>query len=216
MAPAAPLPKKNGDIQNWGNIQGTHLTHEIALAAEQYSGLTVVIANNNSECQRLTEELTYFFTGDVFNFPDWETLPYDYFSPHQDIISERLSTLAKLPLCNKGILVIPALSAQLRLPPLNYILGHSFTLETGQTLDIEKLKKTLISAGYQSVDAVYGHGEFCMRGAILDIFPMGSDQPFRIDLFDEEIETIRWFNPETQRSTETTNSINYFQQKKSL
>jgi len=207
MAPAAPLPKKNGDIQNWGNIQGTHLTHEIALAAEQYSGLTVVIANNNSECQRLTEELTYFFEGDVFNFPDWETLPYDYFSPHQDIISERLSTLAKLPLCNKGILVIPALSAQLRLPPLNYILGHSFTLETGQTLDIEKLKKTLISAGYQSVDAVYGHGEFCMRGAILDIFPMGSDQPFRIDLFDEEIETIRWFNPENQRSTETTNSI---------
>jgi len=207
MAPAAPLPKKNGDIQNWGNIQGTHLTHEIALAAEQYSGLTVVIANNNSECQRLTEELTYFFEGDVFNFPDWETLPYDYFSPHQDIISERLSTLAKLPLCNKGILVIPALSAQLRLPPLNYILGHSFTLETGQTLDIEKLKKTLISAGYQSVDAVYGHGEFCMRGAILDIFPMGSDQPFRIDLFDEEIETIRWFNPETQRSTETTSSI---------
>jgi transcription-repair coupling factor (superfamily II helicase) len=207
MAPAAPLPKKLGDMQTWGNISGTHFTHEIALAAEQYSGLTLVIANNNSDCQRLTEELKYFFDGDVFNLPDWETLPYDYFSPHQDIISERLSTLAKLPQSKNAILVIPALSAQLRLPPLNYILGHSFTLKTGQTLDIDQLKKTLISSGYQSVDSVYGHGEFCMRGAILDIFPMGSDQPFRIDLFDDEIDTIRWFNPETQRSTEPTDSI---------
>lgn len=207
MAPAAPLPSKQGDIQNWGNIQGTHLTHEIALAAAQYSGLTMVIANNNSECQRITEELKYFFDGEVFNLPDWETLPYDYFSPHQDIISERLSTLAKLPQSKHAILVIPALSVQLRLPPLDYILGHSFTLNTGQTLDIESLKKTLISAGYQSVDSVYDHGEFSMRGAILDIFPMGSDQPFRIDLFDNEIDTIRWFNPETQRSTESTQSI---------
>ncbi len=207
MAPAAPLPKKQGDIQNWGNIQGTHLTHEIALAAAQYSGLTLVIANNNNECQRLTEELRYFFNGEVFNFPDWETLPYDYFSPHQDIISERLSTLVKIPQSKNAILVIPALSAQLRLPPLDYILGHSFTLKTGQTLDVDQLKKTLISAGYQSVDSVYDHGEFSMRGAILDIYPMGSDQPFRIDLFDNEIDTIRWFNPETQRSTELTQSI---------
>jgi transcription-repair coupling factor (superfamily II helicase) len=207
MAPAAPLPKKQGDIQNWGNIQGTHLTHEIALAAAQYSGLTLVIANNNNECQRLTEELRYFFNGEGFNYPDWETLPYDYFSPHQDIISERLSTLVKIPQSKNAILVIPALSAQLRLPPLDYILGHSFTLKTGQTLDVDQLKKTLISAGYQSVDSVYDHGEFSMRGAILDIYPMGSDQPFRIDLFDNEIDTIRWFNPETQRSTELTQSI---------
>ncbi|MFT7109359.1 MAG: transcription-repair coupling factor (superfamily II helicase) [Psychrobacter glaciei] len=207
MTPAAPLPKKLGDIQTWGNIHGTHFTHEIALAASQYSGLTLVVANNNSDCQRLTEELKYFFDGEVFNLPDWETLPYDYFSPHQDIISERLSTLAKLPQAKGAILVIPALSAQLRLPPLTYILGHSFTLETGQTLDIDQLKKTLISSGYQAVDGVYGHGEFCVRGAILDIFPMGSDQPFRLDLFDDEIDTIRWFNPETQRSTETTDHI---------
>ncbi|MFT6259824.1 MAG: transcription-repair coupling factor (superfamily II helicase), partial [Crocinitomicaceae bacterium] len=86
MTPAAPLPKKLGDIQTWGNIKGTHFTHEIALAAAGYSGLTLVIANNNSDCQRLTEELKYFFNGEVFNLPDWETLPYDYFSPHQDII----------------------------------------------------------------------------------------------------------------------------------
>ena len=108
MAPAAPLPTKQGDIQNWGNIHGTHLTHEIALAAAQYPGLTLVVANNNSECQRLTEELNYFFKGEVFNLPDWETLPYDYFSPHQDIISERLSTLVKLPQSKSAILVIPA------------------------------------------------------------------------------------------------------------
>jgi transcription-repair coupling factor (superfamily II helicase) len=207
MASRAPLPKKVGDIQNWGQVQGTLLTHAIAQGAAEFSGLTLVVANNSSQCQRLTEELKYFFDGEVFNLPDWETLPYDYFSPHQDIISERLSTLVKLPQSKNSILVIPALSVQLRLPPANYILGHSFTLKTGQTLDIEQLKKTLVAAGYQAVDSVYDHGEFCIRGAIFDIFPMGSERPFRIDLFDDEIDTIRWFNPETQRSTETTESI---------
>jgi transcription-repair coupling factor (superfamily II helicase) len=207
MAANPPLPSKSGDILSWGNIQGTHLAHAIANAASQYSGLTVVVANNSSESQRLTEEIRYFFQGEVFNLPDWETLPYDYFSPHQDIISERLSTLVKLPQAKNSILVIPALSLQLKLPPVNYILGHSFTVKVGDTLDLDQLKLNLISAGYQSVDSVFEHGEFCIRGAILDIFPMGSDQPFRIELFDDEVDSIRWFNAETQRSTETTESI---------
>lgn len=201
------LPSKTGDIISWGNTQGTHLAHTIADAASHYQGLTVVIASNSSESQRLTEEIRYFFEGEVFNLPDWETLPYDYFSPHQDIISERLSTLVKIPQSKKSILVIPALSLQLRLPPANYILGHSFTVSVGQTLDLDQLKLNLVSSGYQSVDGVFEHGEFCIRGAILDIFPMGSDQPFRIELFDNEVESIRWFNPETQRSTETTDAI---------
>ncbi|GAA6133576.1 transcription-repair coupling factor [Oceaniserpentilla sp. 4NH20-0058] len=201
------LPGKIGNIISWGNTQGTHLAHTIANAASAFDGLTVVVANNSSQSQRLTEEIRYFFEGTVFNLPDWETLPYDYFSPHQDIISERLSTLAKLPISKHSILVIPALSLQLRLPPVNYILGHSFTVKVGQTLELDQLKLNLISAGYQSVDGVFEHGEFCIRGAILDIFPMGSDQPFRIELFDDEVESIRWFNPETQRSTETTDQI---------
>ena len=96
---------------------------------------------------------------------------------------------------------------QLKLPPVNYILGHSFTVKVGDTLDLDQLKLNLVSAGYQAVDSVFEHGEFCIRGAILDIFPMGSDQPFRIELFDDEVDSIRWFNAETQRSTETTESI---------
>ena len=207
MAPSTHLPKKAGDLQLWGNIQSTHLAHAMAHAAQQFSGLTIVVANSSSHCQKLTDEIRYFFPDTVFNLPDWETLPYDYFSPHQDIISERLGTLAKLPQSQGSILVIPALSLQTRLPPTPYILGHSFTLENGQTLNLDKLKATLISAGYQAVDGVYDHGEFCMRGAILDIYPMGAEQPFRIELFDDEIESIRWFNPETQRSSETVESI---------
>lgn len=207
MAANPPLLSKSGDMLSWGNIQGTHLAHAIATSASQYSGLTVVVANNSSDSQRLTEEIRYFFGGEVFNLPDWETLPYDYFSPHQDIISERLSTLVKLPQAKNSVLVIPALSLQLKLPPVNYILGHSFTVKVGDTLDLDQLKLNLVSAGYQAVDSVFEHGEFCIRGAILDIFPMGSDQPFRIELFDDEVDSIRWFNAETQRSTETTESI---------
>lgn len=207
MATHPPVPSKTGDLISWGNTHGSHLAHGIAHAAKSFSGLTLVVANNSSESQRLTEEIRYFFDGDVFNLPDWETLPYDYFSPHQDIISERLSTLVKIPQSKNSVLVVPALSLQLKLPPANYILGHSFTVKVGQTLDLEQLKHSLIAAGYQAVDGVFEHGEFTIRGAILDIFPMGSDQPFRIELFDDEVESIRWFNAETQRSTETTDSI---------
>jgi len=207
MVFTAPLPKSNNDLQQWGNIKGSALAFQISQAADTYDGLTLVIANTSAVAQKLTDELKYFYDGKVFNLPDWETLPYDYFSPHQDIISERLSTLVKLPQTKKGILVIPALSAQLRLPPLNYILGHSFSLEAGQQLDIDALKQRLISAGYQAVDNVYEHGEFCIRGALMDIYPMGAANPFRIDLFDDEIDSIRWFDPDTQRSTEKTQKI---------
>ena len=207
MAASAVTPKKAGDIQLWGQIEGSHLAHSIAQAAQEFSGLTLVVANSSSHSLRLSEEISYFFDGKVFTLPDWETLPYDYFSPHQDIISERLSTLVKLPQAKNSILVIPALALQLRLPPLDYILGHSFSIKIGQTLDLEQLKQSLISSGYQSVDSVFEHGEFCVRGAILDIYPMGSSQPFRLELFDDEVETIRWFNPENQRSTENVDSI---------
>jgi transcription-repair coupling factor (superfamily II helicase) len=207
MAAGTIIPKKAGDIINWGQIEGSLLAHSIAQAAKQFSGLTLVVANSGAHSLSLSEELRYFFDGKVFNLPDWETLPYDYFSPHQDIISERLSTLVKLPKAKNSILVIPALALQLRLPPSDYILGHSFSIKVGETLNLEELKSNLISSGYQAVDSVFEHGEFCVRGAILDIYPMGSDQPFRLELFDDEVETIRWFNPENQRSTESVDKI---------
>ena len=207
MAASALIPTKAGDIQLWGQVEGSHLAHSIAQAAQACEGLTLVVANSSSHMLRLSEEIGYFFNGSVFNLPDWETLPYDYFSPHQDIISERLSTLVKLPQAKNSILVIPALALQLRLPPSDYILGHSFSIKVGQTLDTDELKSNLIASGYQSVDSVHEHGEFCVRGAILDIYPMGAENPFRIELFDDEVETIRWFNPENQRSTENVQTI---------
>ncbi len=207
MAAGTIIPKKSGDIISWGQIEGSLLAHSIAQAAQQFSGLTLVVANSGAQSLSLSEELRYFFDGIVFNLPDWETLPYDYFSPHQDIISERLSTLVKLPQAKNSILVIPAMALQLRLPPSTYILGHSFSIKVGETLNLEQLKSNLISSGYQAVDSVFEHGEFCVRGAILDIYPMGSDQPFRLELFDDEVETIRWFNPENQRSTENVTEI---------
>lgn len=207
MPAHAPLPSKAGDLKFWGNIQSSALAHAIAHGASQHQGLTLVVAQSSLHAQKLLEEIRFFHQGTLHTLPDWETLPYDYFSPHQDIVSERLITLSKLPQATQGILVVPALALQLRLPPCDYILGHSFTLKVGENLDSDKLKERLISAGYRAVDTVYEHGEFCMRGAILDIYPMGVEHPFRIELFDDEIETIRWFNPETQRSTESTDSI---------
>jgi len=207
MTAGAVIPKKAGDILNWGQVQGSLLAHSIAQAAQQYSGLTLVVANSGAHSLSLSEEIRYFFDGKVFNLPDWETLPYDYFSPHQDIISERLSTLVKLPQAKNSILVIPAMALQLRLPPSNYILGHSFSIKVGDTLNLDQLKGNLISSGYLAVDSVFEHGEFCVRGAILDIYPMGSEQPFRLELFDDEVETIRWFNPENQRSTDNVQEI---------
>ena len=207
MPANAPLPTKTGDMKFWGNVQGSALAHAIAYGATQHKGLTLVVAASSSQAQKLAEEIEFFFPGTLYNLPDWETLPYDYFSPHQDIISERLITLSKLAQASEGILIVPSMALQLRLPPCDYILGHSFTLNVGDKLEANKLKERLVNAGYRAVDTVYEHGEFCMRGSLLDIFPMGVDAPFRIDLFDDEIETIRWFNPETQRSTESTQSI---------
>lgn len=209
MAQLAPIPLHTGDVKHWGNIAGSLLTREIASTALQHSGLSVVICQNSAEAQRLQEDLAFFCAQlPRLSLPDWETLPYDYFSPHQDIISERLATLASLPSIRHGILVIPASALQQRLAPASYILGQSFTLKKGDRLDPEQLRQRLVKAGYHVVDTVYEHGECAMRGAIVDIFPMGSEQPFRIDLFDDEIDTIRWFDPESQRSTELADEIN--------
>ena len=140
-------------------------------------------------------------------FPDWEMLPYDIFSPHQDIISERLATLAQLPDMQRGIVVIAAPTLMQRLPPPAYILGNAFLLKVGDKLNPEAMRQRLTAAGYASVPQVMEHGEFAVRGALLDIFPMGSPAPFRIDLFDEEIESIRRFDPETQLSQDMLEKI---------
>ena len=181
----------------------------VAEIASQYNGPVVLITDNTATAYRMEQELRFFAQDlDVHLLPDWETLPYDLFSPHQDIISERLRCLAELPTMRRGVLVVPVTTLLHRLPPLDYIRGHSLRLAKGQVLDLQAMRRSLEKSGYRHVDTVYEHGEYTLRGALLDLFPMGSRVPYRIDLFDEEIDTLRSFDPETQRSIKPFDSIN--------
>ena len=136
----------------------------------------------------------------VLTLPDWETLPYDHFSPHQDIVSQRLRTFFELPQLTDGIVILPITTAMLRTPPQYYIEGNTLDLSVGQTFDSEAFATRLTLNGYRAVDTVFEHGEFAVRGALLDVFPMGSESPYRIDLLDDEVETLRTFDPDTQRT----------------
>jgi excinuclease ABC subunit B len=136
---------------------------------------------------------------EVLHFPDWETLPYDNFSPHQDIISARMETLHRLPQCKRGVLILPITTLLHRLPPCEYIAANTLVLKAGQRFPLQEMRKALEAAGYQCVDTVYEHGEFAVRGSIMDLFPMGSDIPYRIELFDDEVESIQLFDPLTGR-----------------
>ncbi len=129
------------------------------------------------------------------------------FSPHQDIISQRVAALYQLPQLQQGILVVPINTALHRLAPKSFMLDASLMLDVGQKLDVDSMRNRLQASGYQCVDTVYEHGEFAVRGALLDLFPMGSEAPYRIDLFDDEIETLRTFDPESQRSNDKVDSI---------
>ncbi|MFP4638875.1 MAG: transcription-repair coupling factor [Guyparkeria sp.] len=140
-------------------------------------------------------------------FPDWEVLPYDRFSPHQDLISDRLSRLWRLPRETSGLTLIAAPTLLQRLPPPEFVAGQGMVLEVGQTLDREAYRRQLEAAGYSLVSQVQQHGEYALRGGLVDVFPMGAEEPVRIDLFDDEIETLRHFDPESQRSTETVAEI---------
>ncbi|WP_028292905.1 transcription-repair coupling factor [Oceanobacter kriegii] len=209
ISPITPeLPVKAAERRFWGNLNGSSLAMAIAAAAQTHSGLTLIITTDTSAALQLEEELGFFAEQtQVMLFPDWETLPYDVFSPHQDIISQRIATLNQLQESRDGILIIPIATLLQKLPPDSFFDGQSFALDIGQNFDVDKTRLKLEAAGYHCVDTVYEHGEFAVRGAIVDIFPMGQEQPFRIDLFDDEIETLRTFDPDTQRTLEKTDSI---------
>ncbi|WP_137971794.1 transcription-repair coupling factor [Pseudomonas sp. F(2018)] len=204
------LPKLPGAAgkQHWGNLPGAALSLAVAEAASAAKRFTLLLTADSQSAERLQEELAFFAPDlPVLHFPDWETLPYDVFSPHQDIISQRIATLYRLPEIKHGVLVVPIATALHRLAPTRFLLGSGLLLDVGQKLDVEGMRARLEAAGYRCVDTVYEHGEFAVRGALIDLFPMGSDTPFRIDLFDDEIETLRTFDPETQRSVDKVESI---------
>ena len=161
----------------------------------------VVITSSAFEAQRLIEEIPFFAPDlSLHLLPDWETLPYDVFSPHPDLISERLATLYQISQNNFDIVIVPIATALLRMPPVAYLSGHTFMLKKGQKLDVDALRQQCAQAGYHHVSQVISPGEFSVRGGLVDLFPMGGVLPYRIDLFDNEIETIRTFDVDTQRS----------------
>ncbi len=218
---APDFPVKAADHRTWGQLHGSSDALAICESANRHRGLTLVITRSTDEAIRL-EQAMRFYLGlpaeedgttvtssglELLSLPDWETLPYDLFSPHQDITSRRIRTLHRLPSTRHGVLVVPARTLMHRLPPAYYLQGNTLLLEVGQTLDIDDWRLQLESAGYRHTENVYEHGEYAVRGAILDIFPMGATQPYRIDLFDNEIETLRTFDPETQRSIDRIDKI---------
>ncbi len=213
------LPLNPGERVFWGNLHGSSMGLVISAAAQAHAGPLLIITADVPSAQRLEYELR-FYTGahgntdttdqnalPVLTFPDWETLPYDNFSPHQDIISQRLATLYQIPTLQRGIVIVPISTLMHRMPPRNYLEGNSLLLDVGEKLDIDQLRKRLESAGYQYASQVMEHGEFTVRGSLLDLYPMGSNLPYRIDLLDNEIDSIRTFDPETQRSVEAIQRI---------
>jgi len=210
-----PLPQDTHFASHWQQTFGCATSLALANAAANSEGPLLLICQDNESVEQFKRELRYFCGKlpnranplQVFSFPDWETLPYDNFSPHQDIVSDRLSALYHLPDLQQGILVTSIGSLMHKLPPKKYIHGNSLDLAVGQQLSIQTMRSQLVDAGYQAVDSVFEHGEFAVRGSILDIFPMGSRFPYRIDLLDDEIETLRIFNPETQRSDQRIEQI---------
>jgi len=206
---ASGLPGK-GETLVWTGLSGDSLPLAIANAVQVLEGLLVVITPDMQSAELLYDQYG-FFRADTDRpaviFPDWETLPYDNFSPHQDIISQRLASLYRLPELEHGLLIVSAPTVLQRLPPTDYIFKNSLILKTGEQLDPGEIRLRLDSAGYRNVSQVMEHGEFAVRGSLLDLFPMGSELPFRVDFFDREIESIRTFDPETQRTIENRDDI---------
>jgi transcription-repair coupling factor (superfamily II helicase) len=194
-----PQPQGTRDTLYWTSPPGSATA--LALSRVATHAPLLVITPNTASAQRLEQDLYFYSDVPVLPFPDWETLPYDSFSPHQDIVSARLRTLRQLQDGVRGIVLVPINTLMQRLPPVEYIAGRVMTLKTGDRLDREAFRESLSRAGYRAVETVYEPGEYAMRGALIDLFAMGMDEPIRIDLFDDEIDTLRHFDPGSQRST---------------
>ena len=201
-----PIPKPR-EKSRWLNLsQGS-----LPLALARYlphKRLKVVLTQDAEQALRLQTAWLFFRPHDTAVFlPDWETLPYERFSPHQDLVSERLSALWQIKSGAADVLFVPVATAMQKLPPVPFLAGRTFWLKTGQTLDIGRLKTDLVDAGYNHVSHVVAAGEFAVRGGIVDLFPMGSEMPYRIDLFDDEIDSIKTFDTDTQRTISPVSEI---------
>jgi transcription-repair coupling factor (superfamily II helicase) len=206
--PRPPLPANAKTRRYWAVPHGSSWALEVAEAARAHDGLLVVVARDTRSADNLEGELAVF-AGElpVLHFPDWETLPYDVFSPHPEVVSQRIATLYRLPSIKRGVLVVPVATLMQRIAPRAHITGSGLVLRKGQKLDIGAEQRRLEAAGYRNVPQVGEPGDFAVRGALIDIFAMGANEPYRVELFDDEVESIRTFDTETQRSQHQVESV---------
>ncbi|MDP8052615.1 transcription-repair coupling factor [Pasteurella atlantica] len=201
------ITEKHQDHQILGNLVGHSDTLAIAEAAQQFNGVSIVVTPDIQTALRLESSLPQFSSLPVQLFPDWETLPYDNFSPHQEIISNRLSALFQLQQGNKQIFLLPIHTLLQKICPPSYLGNNVFLINKGDRFSISQLRLQLENAGYRGVEQVLEYGEYAVRGSILDLYPMGSDEPFRLDFFDDEIDSIRTFDVDTQRTIQEIEKI---------
>ncbi|TVZ39179.1 transcription-repair coupling factor (superfamily II helicase) [Alteromonadaceae bacterium 2753L.S.0a.02] len=207
------LPQRSRDKRSWGQLMGTSGSAlAIASAARKFSGNCLVITPDMASAETFKRDINAFLKGDsggekVYLFNDWETLPYDSFSPHQDIISERMRCLYRMHATDNCIIVVASSTLMQCLPPAEFILSRSLVLRLHDTLERESFRQKLIDSGYTHVDNVFQHGEFAVRGALIDVYPMGSRAAYRIELFDDCVDSLREFDPETQRTITQVESI---------
>lgn len=197
-------PNKAGEKRYFQQLHGASRHIALVEEANRSPGPLLLICPDTPSALHAELELSHFaaqYALPVTHLPDWETLPYDQFSPHQDIISQRLETLSRLTQIDKGIIVLPISTLMLYVAPPTYLDHHALLLNKGDKIDIQKMRSRLENAGYTLVQQVYEHGEYAIRGSLLDLFPMGANTPVRIDIFDDEIDSLRPFDVETQRSS---------------
>ncbi|MCM2679935.1 transcription-repair coupling factor [Echinimonas agarilytica] len=208
---ATDLPFQPDQQRFWHSYHGSSLAIALAESAAKSDAPIVLVTPDTATALRMEFELSYFAQPlgvDVQVFPDWETLPYDQFSPHQDIVSQRLATLYRLRQMKRGVVIVPINTLMLRIAPASYIDQHAIVLKSGDKLDMHALRTRLEASGYNPVQQVLEHGEFAARGSLLDLYPMGTNSPVRIDFFDDEVDSLRLFDPETQRSADRLDDLN--------
>ena len=193
----------------WGRLIGASAALAVAELASTLDRPLLLLAEDPRHADQLEAEIRFFAGASlpVEHFVEWETLPWDSFSPHQDIVSQRLKVMAQLPTMRRGVVIAATSILQQRLPPVDYVAARALSLAEGQALERDDFTDTLVAAGYLRVPQVSEHGEFAVRGSLIDIFPMGTEVPIRIDFFGDEIESLRYFAPDTQLSGERTTSI---------
>lgn len=197
------LPARTRPKLQWTRLLGSSRGLAIASAAVKHDGPLIVIARGVDMADQLADEIRFYTASrqtPTMVFPDCECLPYDVFSPHQELTAQRLETLYKLPRLTKGIVLVAVSTAMYRLPPRDYVQAHSFILNVGDALPIDGLRSQLTQGGYRATSQVMEAGEYAVRGGLIDLFPVGARQPYRIELFGDNVESIREFETETQRS----------------